>query len=73
MSKFVFTLHLSADEYLQYYEGLAKSIQVVSHCGKTIQFSASKMRQFVLADGISGTFEMQLDKNNKFLSVIKIR
>jgi hypothetical protein len=29
-----FTLHLSAEEYLQYYEGVAKSIQVQSLCGK---------------------------------------
>ena len=72
MTKFEFTLHLSAEEYLQYYEGIAKAIQVRSHCGKLIQFSADKMREFVLNDGIHGTFEMRLGENNKFLSVKKI-
>ena len=73
MTKFEFTLHLSAEDYLQYYEGIAKSIQVRSHCGKLIQFSADKVRGFVLSDGVHGTFEMRLDENNKFLSIIKTR
>lgn len=73
MTKFEFTLHLSAEDYLQYYEGIAKSIQVRSHCGKLIQFSADKVREFVLSDGVHGTFEMRLDENNKFLSIIKTR
>ena len=71
MTKFEFTLHLSAEDYLQYYEGIAKAVQVRSHCGKLIQFSADKVREFVLSDGIHGTFEMRLDENNKFLSIIK--
>ena len=73
MTKYEFTLHFSAEEYLQYYEGIAKAIQVRSHCGKLIQFSADKMREFVLSDGVHGVFEVRLDKNNKFLSIIKIR
>ena len=71
MTKFEFTLHLSAEDYMQYYEGIAKAVQVRSHCGKLIQFSADKVREFVLSDGIHGTFEMRLDENNKFLSIIK--
>lgn len=72
MTEFEFTLHLSTEEYLQYYEGVAKSIQVQSHCGKTIQFSADKMRSFVLQDGVHGTFIIQLDNKNKFLSVKRL-
>lgn len=71
MTEFKFTLHLSAEEYLQYYEGVAKSIQVRSCSGKTIQFPAEKMREFVLRDGVHGTFIMQLDNKNKFLSLQK--
>ena len=73
MIELEFELHLSAEEYLQYYQGLAKAIHVRSKCGKTMQFSADKMRQFVLQEGIHGTFIMQLDDNNKFLSVRKIK
>lgn len=73
MTEFEFDLHLSAEEYLQYYEGVAKAIQVRSRCGKTIQFAADKMREFVLKDGVHGTFVMLLDNKNKFLSIKKIR
>ncbi len=72
MIEYEFTLHFSADEYLQYYEGVAKSIQVRSCCGKTIQFPADKMRDFVLKEGVHGTFIMQLDENNKFLSIRRL-
>ncbi|MDH5368509.1 MAG: DUF2835 domain-containing protein [Gammaproteobacteria bacterium] len=69
MTEFEFTLHLSAEEYLKFYEGVANTIQVRSFCGKIIQFPADKMRDFVLNDGVHGTFIMQLDNRNKFLSM----
>ena len=71
MTEFEFNLHLSAEEYLQYYEGVAKYIQVQSTCGKTIQFSADKVRSFVLKDGVHGTFIIRLDDKLKFLSIRK--
>ncbi|HFD33366.1 MAG TPA: DUF2835 family protein [Gammaproteobacteria bacterium] len=72
MTEHDFVLHLSAEEYLRFYEGVAKAIQVESTSGKTIRFPANKMRQFVLADGIHGTFRMQLE-NNKIISIIRLR
>lgn len=72
MIEYEFSLHLSADEYLQYYEGLAKFIQVRSRCGKTLQFPADKLRQFVLADGVHGHFVIRLDDKNKFISLNRV-
>ncbi len=72
MIEFEFTLHLSADEYLQFYEGVAKAIQVQSRCGKIIQFPAEKMREFVLKDGVHGAFVIQLDGENKFSSIRRL-
>lgn len=72
MTEYEFTLHLSAEEYLQYYEGIARSIQVKSRCGKIIQFPADKMREFVLKDGVHGSFIIQLDDNNKFLLIRRL-
>jgi len=73
MIEYEFTVHFSTEEYLQYYEGVAKAIQVQSACGKIIRFPADKMREFVLADGIHGTFKIRLDNNNKFLSMVRLR
>lgn len=69
MTEFEFTLHLSTEEYLHFYQGRANAIQVRTFCGKTIQFPADKMRDFVLKDGVHGTFIIQLDNKNKFLSM----
>jgi hypothetical protein len=72
MTEYEFTAHFSAAEYLQYYEGIAKAIQVKSKCGKIIQFPADKMREFVLREGVQGTFIIRLDNNNKFLSIRRV-
>jgi len=72
MREYEFTVHFSAEEYLQYYEGVAKAVQVQSKCGKIIQFPADKMREFVLSDGVHGSFVIQLDNKNKFLSIKRL-
>ncbi len=72
MIEYEFNLRLSADEYLQYYEGAAQFIQVRSRCGKTLRFPADKMRQFVLSDGIHGKFVIRLTDNNKFISINRV-
>lgn len=70
--EYVFDLHLTAEEYLQYYQGVVNAIQVRSRCGKRLQFSADKIRQFVMSDGIHGTFKMKLGQNNKLIEIKRI-
>lgn len=70
--EYEFEIHLSAEEFLQYYQGVVRAIQVQSKCGKRIQFAADKIRPFVMVNGIHGTFKLQLGKNNKFLGIKKI-
>ncbi len=72
MIDYEFILHLSAEEYLHYYTGAAKAIQVQSRCGKTIRFPAEKMREFVLSDGVHGSFIMQLDDEEKISSIKRL-
>lgn len=69
MLEFEFELHLTAEEYLQYYQGRVNYIQVRSNNGQIIQFSADKIRPFITSYGISGSFILKLDKNNKFISL----
>ena len=72
MIEYKFNLHLSREEFLQYYEGVVKFIQVKSYCGKIIQFPADKMREFVLKDGVHGSFVIQLNDDDKFLALKRI-
>ncbi len=72
MTEYKFRLAISAQDYLHFYSGVAKYIQVRSFCGKEIRFPAEKLRRFVLQDGIHGIFVIRLDKNNKFHSINKL-
>lgn len=67
-----FALNISADLYLSYYEGAARAVVVESFDGRSIQFPANVLQQFVTRDGIQGVFEMEFDEKNKFVAIRRI-
>ena len=64
-----FTLEITADVYLAYYAGQARSISVVADDGRRIEFPAEHLRSFVTHDGIKGWFEIIFDEQNRFQSI----
>lgn len=68
-----FTLHLSYDQFLKVYQGVAKNISVIADDGRRIAFPARNIQSFLTKDGVNGYFEMQLTAENKFLSIKKLR
>ena len=68
MRKMTFTLHLSAEKYLQFYQGSAKFVVVKTDDGRTLRFPANNLQQFVTKDGINGRFEMLFNNENKIVS-----
>ncbi|THB67281.1 MAG: DUF2835 family protein [Gammaproteobacteria bacterium] len=67
-----FSLNLSAEQFLPYYQGIVKNIQVVSWDGKTLRFPANILRPYVLNSGIKGDFVLEYDMNNKFSGIRKL-
>jgi hypothetical protein len=67
-----FALNISPDLYLSYYEGAARAVVVESFDGRSIQFPANVLQQFVTRDGIQGVFEMEFDEKNKFVAIRRI-
>ncbi len=67
-----FSLQLNQQEFLRYYQGVVSSIQVMSHCGRRLQFPASRLRPFLTHKGISGTFVLTVDAENRFVGLKKI-
>ena len=61
-----FCLNITADDYLNYYSGHARSVSVKSEDGRRIEFPAEHLRSFVTANGISGYFELCFDQHNRF-------
>ena len=67
-----FTLAISSDKYLSYYQGRARDVSVIADDGSRIKFPAEHLRPFVMHDGVSGRFELVFDENYKFVALRKI-
>jgi uncharacterized protein YqjF (DUF2071 family) len=40
--------------------------------GRSIQFPANVLRQFVTSEGVQGIFEMEFDADNKFVGLRRV-
>ena len=65
-----FSLNLTADSYLRYYQGHAKSVSVVADDGRCVEFPANALRPFVTKQGVQGHFELQVDDNNHLQQLV---
>jgi UDP-2,3-diacylglucosamine pyrophosphatase LpxH len=68
-----FSIDLTYDQYLKVYQGIAKTITVISDDGRRIIFPAGNIQSFLTKQGISGYFEMEFTPQNKFVGIKKIR
>jgi len=71
-SEVIFSLNISADDYLNYYKGKAKYVIAISQDGRKIKFPANALQVFLTRDGISGRFRLCFDENNKLICIDKI-
>jgi hypothetical protein len=65
MNRYEFHLRITADQYLDYYRGTARSVVVRCTTGQNVQFPASLLQQFVTTEGISGHFALTCDEHNR--------
>ncbi len=54
MQKMRFYLDISPQQYLSYYKGAAKFVNVQTDYGRTLKFPASELQKFVTHSGIQG-------------------
>lgn len=69
MDELRFTLAISAQAFLAYYEGTSKTVRVRAHDGRTIDLPAARLRPFVTRLGIHGEFLLRLDERNKIIEL----
>ena len=65
-------LDLSAEEFRQYYTGVARAIQVRSQDGRIVRFPAEAMRAYVQHDGVHGEFHLVFDDNFKLTKCSRV-
>lgn len=69
--KYYFTIKISADEFLPYYQGKVQNVQVTTVDGVKVQFPAMHLRKYLTSLGVQGYFCLET-QNNKFLSLNKL-
>ena len=70
--QFYFSLQISQQQYLQYYQGTANTVQVVSESGQKVKFPAIRLRPFLTHTGIHGRFRLTIDNNNRFIDLQRL-
>jgi hypothetical protein len=65
MNRFVFTLNLSAQEYVRYYHGSVNKVIATCSDGKTVQFPAGLLTPFVSSVGVRGNFVLTCGDDGK--------
>ena len=68
-----FKLSIPADRILSYYQGVAKSVSVLSYDGQRIEFPAERLRPFLSHDGVMGEFELEYDDHHRFVALHKLK
>ena len=72
VSQLVLDLRISADEYVKMYQGSARAVFAHTREGKKVRFPAKILVPFVQRDGISGTFVIDYDNNNRFQQIRRL-
>ena len=67
--QFTVTLSISRAEFERLYRGQARSVLARDEQGKTLRFPALSLRPFLRHEGISGTFVIHVDANNRLLGI----
>lgn len=67
-----FKLSLSSEQFLQVYQGIAKSVTARTDDGQLIQFPAQHIKSFLTHDGIYGYFEMTFSAEHKFMGIKRL-
>ena len=62
-------LSISRDEYLKRYRGVASTVLAQTTQGITVRFPANRLQPFVRRDGVHGRFRLQIDSQNRLLSI----
>jgi hypothetical protein len=70
--RYYFSLNLTVEEFLPYYEGRVLSVVVTTTEGATVQFPATHLRKIITPGGIHGFYCLETE-NNKFLSLTEVK
>ena len=72
MNEYYFSLNISRDEYLRFYQGQAVAVAVTDMHGRNIRFPANALRAHVDHAGIRGRFRLITDEEHRLQRLERI-
>lgn len=69
---YFFSVQLTYQEFLHYYQGHASQVQVRLNTGQSLQLPAARLRPFLSHSGIRGQFRLTTDAQNKFVRLERL-
>ncbi|MGB0833144.1 MAG: DUF2835 family protein [Psychrobium sp.] len=72
MNKYYFSINLSYERFLPFYQGVVDTVQVVDDANRRIDLPAKHFRQYLTRDGIVGRFELITQSDGKFIALNRI-
>ena len=68
-----FRLAIPAEQYLPYYRGEVKDVQVHALNNQKVRFPASASQILLTHDGIHGLFEIRFDESRRLIGVERVK
>ena len=72
MNKYYFSVNLSYERFLPFYQGSIQTLQVTDDHKRRINIPAEHFRHHLTRDGIVGRFELITQKTGKFIALNRI-
>jgi hypothetical protein len=70
--EFYFSLRVSYDDFLPYYQGTASKVLVKDVQGRELLINGRYFRPFVNSLGVNGKFKLSLDSQGNFVSLEQV-
>ncbi|QDE31476.1 MULTISPECIES: DUF2835 domain-containing protein [Shewanella] len=67
-----FSLNVSYEAFLPYYQGFAEKVQVRDHHGRILHINGKYFRPYLTPQGINGQFKLVLNSEGNFKSLNKL-
>jgi hypothetical protein len=72
MTRYRFSISVSTEDWLSFYEGSIQNIIVRTFHGLRVSIPARNFLPFVTYSGIQGTFEITFNENKRIVQLTKI-
>ena len=72
MPSVVVRIKLSKEQVIDHYRGAIREVVTMDGQGRSVQFPAMMLRQFVTEEGVRGVFEITFDDQNKLIAMRRV-